>query len=89
MKPFTNVQRKLRKAEMRLVTDDEENNAKDEPTLLHISRFSFLKNKTTSTACGKKDFKGQQWSFFDFMYKNGPVCKACKVVVEKFGEFYG
>lgn len=89
MKTFPNVQRKLRKAELRLVTDDSENSQKNEPTLLHVSRYSHLKEKPTGTACGKKNFKGQQWAFLDWMWKNGPVCKACKVAVQKFGEFYG
>lgn len=89
MDPFRNVQRELTTAELRLVTDNEENNAKGQPTLLHVSRYLHLKEKTSKTACGKKNFKGQQWSFFTFMWENGPVCKACKVAIEKFGKFYG
>lgn len=89
MKAFRNVQRKLNRAELRLVTDDEENDGKGRPTLLHVSRYSHLKEKPTGTACGKKQFKGQMWSFFTFMWEHGPVCKACKVAIEKFGEFYG
>ena len=89
MKPFRNIERKLATGELRLVTDDSENDRKDRPTLLHVSRFSFLKNTVTGTACGKKKFKGQHWSFFKWMYEQGPVCKACKVTIEKFGGFYG
>lgn len=89
MKSFPNVQRKLRKAELRLVTDESENSKKNEPTLLHISRWSHLKEKPTGTACGKKNFKGLQWVFIDWMWNNGPICQACKVAVKKFGDFYG
>lgn len=89
MKAFRNIERKLSTGELRLVTDNEENDLKDRPTLIHVSRYLHLKEKTSKTACGKSNFKGQQWSFFKWMYENGPVCKACKVAIEKFGEFYG
>ncbi len=89
MDTFPNMQRKLNRAELRLVTDDEENDKKGGPTLLHISRYSHLKEAPTGTACKKKNFKGQMWPFLTWMWENGPVCKACKVAIEKFGEFYG
>lgn len=76
----------LRRVTLVLVTDDKENNHDGQPTRFHVARRMVIAGGASTTACGRKNFKGLAWSFYRWIYKNTDVmCPNCVGVIESQG----
>lgn len=69
--------------ELRLVTDNEENNHDNQPTRFHISRWLVRKQEVSKTACGRENYTGFVWAYYSFIADNTDVmCPNCVAEVE-------
>ncbi len=69
--------------ELRLVTDNEENNHDNQPTRFHVSRWLVKKQAVSRTACGRENFTGFVWSYYSFIADNTDVmCPNCMGKIE-------
>ena len=73
----------VNEVELRLITDNRENNDDDQPTIFHLSRWLNSKKRVTATACGRAGFKGLVWDFYSWIHSHEEVmCEECLERVE-------
>jgi hypothetical protein len=73
--------------ELRLATDESENNDDNQPVKFHICRWLFRKDELSPTACGKKNIKGQVWAYYGFIADNEhATCSECRSRITLRGE---